>query len=175
MAPPPPSLTILTQTCQHTLPPVCCTAEYRISVYGRKPVEWDTLAAWVVQNRLHSDNNMWLIQVRSSGGAAPGCGVCACVCLNKSALRQQRVADPGAVALCGGVMGVGMGDDRMKALWWGVRWCCTVPTAPSLPLTTALPLLPQVPRLYNVYKEQGIIETFEQVGEGRGLSLNIKR
>ncbi len=38
-------------------------AEYRISVYGRKPVEWDTLAAWVVQNRLYSDNNAWLIQV----------------------------------------------------------------------------------------------------------------
>ncbi|EFN59016.1 hypothetical protein CHLNCDRAFT_137692 [Chlorella variabilis] len=37
--------------------------EYRISVYGRKPVEWDTLAAWVVQNRLYSDNNMWMIQV----------------------------------------------------------------------------------------------------------------
>jgi AMP deaminase len=32
-------------------------------VYGRKPVEWDTLAAWVVQNRLHSDNNLWMIQV----------------------------------------------------------------------------------------------------------------
>ncbi len=37
--------------------------EYRISVYGRKPVEWDTLAAWVVQNRLYSDNNMWMIQI----------------------------------------------------------------------------------------------------------------
>ena len=44
-----------------------CTAEYRISVYGRKPVEWDTLAAWVVQNRLHSDNNMWMIQVGGGG------------------------------------------------------------------------------------------------------------
>lgn len=42
-------------------PPRC--AEYRISVYGRKPVEWDTLAAWVVQNRLYSDNNVWMIQV----------------------------------------------------------------------------------------------------------------
>lgn len=37
--------------------------EYRISVYGRKKVEWDTLAAWVVQNRLSSDNNLWLIQI----------------------------------------------------------------------------------------------------------------
>ncbi len=42
-------------------------AEYRISVYGRKPVEWDTLAAWVVQNRLYSDNNVWMIQVGAVG------------------------------------------------------------------------------------------------------------
>ena len=39
-------------------------AEYRISIYGRKPVEWDILAAWVCQNRLYSDNNVWLIQAR---------------------------------------------------------------------------------------------------------------
>eukprot|EP00887_Chlorella_sp_A99_P005265 scaffold1.g5265.t1 len=38
-------------------------SEYRVSIYGRKPVEWDTLAAWVVQNRLYSDNNVWMIQV----------------------------------------------------------------------------------------------------------------
>lgn len=58
-------------------------AEYRISVYGRKPVEWDTLAAWVVQNRLYSDNNVWLIQVGVAGGGivwvgwvgGDGCGV----------------------------------------------------------------------------------------------------
>ena len=37
--------------------------EYRISIYGRKPVEWDTLAAWVVQNRLYSDNNVWMVQI----------------------------------------------------------------------------------------------------------------
>ena len=44
-------------------PPLPPAPEYRISVYGRKPVEWDTLAAWVVQNRLYSDNNVWMIQV----------------------------------------------------------------------------------------------------------------
>lgn len=38
-------------------------AEYRISIYGRKRVEWDILAAWVVQNRLQSNNVIWLIQV----------------------------------------------------------------------------------------------------------------
>lgn len=37
--------------------------EYRISIYGRKPMEWDALAAWVVQNRLYSDNNLWMIQI----------------------------------------------------------------------------------------------------------------
>ena len=38
-------------------------AEYRISIYGRKRVEWDILAAWIVQNSLCSDNVVWLIQV----------------------------------------------------------------------------------------------------------------
>ena len=37
-------------------------AEYRISIYGRKRVEWDILAAWIVQNSLCSDNVVWLIQ-----------------------------------------------------------------------------------------------------------------
>ena len=40
-------------------------AEYRISIYGRKRVEWDILAAWICQNQLYSDNVVWLIQVRA--------------------------------------------------------------------------------------------------------------
>lgn len=38
-------------------------AEYRISIYGRKAVEWDILAAWICQHNLDSDNVLWLIQV----------------------------------------------------------------------------------------------------------------
>ena len=38
-------------------------AEYRISIYGRKRVEWDILAAWIFQHSLESDNVLWLIQV----------------------------------------------------------------------------------------------------------------
>eukprot|EP00197_Chlamydomonas_leiostraca_P011982 CAMPEP_0202859138 /NCGR_PEP_ID=MMETSP1391-20130828/1384_1 /ASSEMBLY_ACC=CAM_ASM_000867 /TAXON_ID=1034604 /ORGANISM="Chlamydomonas leiostraca, Strain SAG 11-49" /LENGTH=996 /DNA_ID=CAMNT_0049538147 /DNA_START=131 /DNA_END=3121 /DNA_ORIENTATION=+ len=38
-------------------------AEMRISVYGRKAMEWDILASWVVANNLYSDNNVWLIQI----------------------------------------------------------------------------------------------------------------
>lgn len=38
-------------------------AEYRISVYGRKQCEWDQLASWFVNNTLHSENAIWLIQV----------------------------------------------------------------------------------------------------------------
>ena len=38
-------------------------AEYRISIYGRKMVEWDSLAAWVCNNNLYSDNVVWLIQL----------------------------------------------------------------------------------------------------------------
>ena len=38
-------------------------AEYRLSVYGRKAAEWDTLAAWVCNHGLYSDNVVWLIQL----------------------------------------------------------------------------------------------------------------
>ncbi len=41
-------------------------AEYRISIYGRKRVEWDTLAAWICQHQLASDNVIWLIQVTTA-------------------------------------------------------------------------------------------------------------
>ncbi|CAH00433.1 uncharacterized protein KLLA0_D06171g [Kluyveromyces lactis] len=37
--------------------------EYRISIYGRSPDEWDKLAAWVVDNKLISHNVRWLIQI----------------------------------------------------------------------------------------------------------------
>ncbi len=38
-------------------------AELRISIYGRKRVEWDILAAWICQHQLYSNNVVWLIQV----------------------------------------------------------------------------------------------------------------
>ncbi|CAN3374521.1 hypothetical protein DIURU_001353 [Diutina rugosa] len=38
-------------------------SELRISIYGRSIEEWDKLAAWVVDNKLFSDNVRWLIQV----------------------------------------------------------------------------------------------------------------
>ncbi|KAK5088019.1 AMP deaminase [Lithohypha guttulata] len=37
--------------------------EWRISIYGRNVKEWDTLAAWVVDNKLFSPNVRWLIQI----------------------------------------------------------------------------------------------------------------
>ncbi|KAI3654442.1 hypothetical protein MP228_001161 [Amoeboaphelidium protococcarum] len=38
-------------------------AEYRISIYGRSPQEWDKLAAWVCNHNLFSPNVRWLIQI----------------------------------------------------------------------------------------------------------------
>ncbi|KAJ2802038.1 AMP deaminase [Coemansia guatemalensis] len=38
-------------------------AEYRVSIYGRSPEEWDKLAAWVIDNKILSSNVRWLIQV----------------------------------------------------------------------------------------------------------------
>ena len=53
-------------------------AEYRISIYGRRMAEWDTLASWVLNNRIFSDNVVWLIQLprlyniyRSQAGLYP--------------------------------------------------------------------------------------------------------
>ena len=37
--------------------------EWRISIYGRKPTEWATLAQWFFDNRLAHKNVRWLIQV----------------------------------------------------------------------------------------------------------------
>lgn len=45
-------------------------AEMRISIYGRKAMEWDILAAWVVGFQLNSDNNVWLIQVGVRGAVS---------------------------------------------------------------------------------------------------------
>ena len=38
-------------------------SEYRLSIDGRSRDEWDALAAWVVDHRLHSPNNRWLVQI----------------------------------------------------------------------------------------------------------------
>jgi AMP deaminase len=50
-------------------------AEYRVSIYGSNPGEWDELARWVIHHRLYTDKQRWLIQVpriypifRKSGG-----------------------------------------------------------------------------------------------------------
>ncbi|KAL1873827.1 hypothetical protein VTK73DRAFT_711 [Phialemonium thermophilum] len=37
--------------------------EWRISIYGKSPDEWDKLAAWVIDNKLFSPNVRWLIQI----------------------------------------------------------------------------------------------------------------
>ncbi|PPQ82299.1 hypothetical protein CVT26_013962 [Gymnopilus dilepis] len=37
--------------------------EWRISIYGRSPDEWDKLAKWIVNNKLYSHNVRWLVQV----------------------------------------------------------------------------------------------------------------
>ncbi|KAI0087752.1 hypothetical protein BDY19DRAFT_952999 [Irpex rosettiformis] len=37
--------------------------EWRISIYGRSPDEWDKLAAWIVDHKLYSHNVRWLVQI----------------------------------------------------------------------------------------------------------------
>lgn len=38
-------------------------AEPRLSIYGRGPEEWDSLAKWFIQQQVHSPNMRWIIQV----------------------------------------------------------------------------------------------------------------
>ncbi|KAM8892635.1 AMP deaminase 3b isoform 2-T2 [Spinachia spinachia] len=38
-------------------------AEPRLSIYGRSPSEWDSLATWFIQHKVHSPNMRWMIQV----------------------------------------------------------------------------------------------------------------
>jgi AMP deaminase len=38
-------------------------AEYRISIYGSSPTEWDNLAAWIVDHKLFHHNARWMIQI----------------------------------------------------------------------------------------------------------------
>eukprot|EP00127_Corallochytrium_limacisporum_P000377 Clim_evm72s11 gene=Clim_evmTU72s11 len=38
-------------------------AEFRVSIYGRKPEEWVKLADWVADNNLYSPNIRWMVQL----------------------------------------------------------------------------------------------------------------
>lgn len=38
-------------------------AEYRISIYGRSPDEWDKLSKWICDNQIFSDTVRWVIQL----------------------------------------------------------------------------------------------------------------
>ncbi|XP_041439800.1 AMP deaminase 2 isoform X1 [Xenopus laevis] len=38
-------------------------AELRLSIYGRSRAEWDSLACWAVNHKVHSNNVRWLVQV----------------------------------------------------------------------------------------------------------------
>jgi AMP deaminase len=67
--------------------------EYRISIYGRKPVEWDILAAWVCQNKLYSDKNVWLIQVCSAQASVRSC-------LHQAPGSQRAKASAQASCIC---------------------------------------------------------------------------
>lgn len=38
-------------------------AEYRISIYGRSPDEWDKLSNWICDNQIFSNTVRWVIQL----------------------------------------------------------------------------------------------------------------
>ena len=105
-------------------------AEYRVSVYGRKRVEWATLAAWVAQHGLYSDNVVWLIQVRGGGGGGERRG-------------RERT------------FGGGRAKQNKKHFP-----PITPPPPPPPPPSTSTHTKKKIPRLYDVYKAQGIVDSF---------------
>lgn len=38
-------------------------AEPRLSIYGRSASEWENLASWFIQHKVHSPNMRWMIQI----------------------------------------------------------------------------------------------------------------
>lgn len=38
-------------------------AEPRLSIYGRCTSEWENLATWFIQHKVHSPNMRWMIQI----------------------------------------------------------------------------------------------------------------
>ena len=52
----------ITSDLLHDRPP-CIATEFRISIYGRSPSEWDELADWVMNYRLVTKTNRWMIQI----------------------------------------------------------------------------------------------------------------
>ncbi|XP_074309782.1 AMP deaminase-like isoform X2 [Silene latifolia] len=50
-------------------------AEYRISIYGRKQSEWDQLASWFINNKIYSENAVWLIQLPRLYNIYKGMGI----------------------------------------------------------------------------------------------------
>ncbi|KAK9750841.1 hypothetical protein RND81_02G225800 [Saponaria officinalis] len=50
-------------------------AEYRISIYGRKQSEWDQLASWFINNKIYSENAVWLIQLPRLYNVYKGMGI----------------------------------------------------------------------------------------------------
>jgi len=49
--------------------------EWRLSIYGRKMDEWEKLSRWVLDNKLLSPNNRWMIQVPRLYSVYHKCGL----------------------------------------------------------------------------------------------------
>ena len=50
-------------------------AEYRLSIYGRKPTEWSRLAKWVIGHGLVSEYNRWMCAPPKPRGCSACCGL----------------------------------------------------------------------------------------------------
>lgn len=51
------------EVCQELQETKYQNSEYRVSIYGRNPLEWERLCEWFVDHEIYSDNVRWLIQI----------------------------------------------------------------------------------------------------------------
>jgi len=123
-------------------------AELRVSVYGRKAVEWDVLASWVVGNQLWSNN---VVRFRLVFGVF---ALLFCVFPRGSAPRA-----PPFVAV--------VAHAGPRPFFFRRRHFLPPSPPHKKPnrkkTKTKQVWLVQIPRLYNAYRETGVIENFEQM------------
>ncbi|KAH7100848.1 AMP deaminase [Auriculariales sp. MPI-PUGE-AT-0066] len=96
--------------------------EWRISIYGRSPNEWDKLAKWIVNNKLYSHNVRWLIQIprlyniyKESGSVNTFADIISNVFTPLFEATQDPSKHPELHALLQRVIGIDCVDDESKA------------------------------------------------------------
>lgn len=137
-------------------------AEYRISIYGRQQREWDTLAAWVVNHELYSDNVTWLIQASNGHPEAA----------RYLAVGARLAAPPGlSRQLRGGIGGLSRFPLGLKRGMWTSLWTLAQGQGGAGLIQGGLPDSP--PALHSIFPrcraDPPAVQRVQAAGHGREL------